>query len=305
VRENSEQDHFVRSFLQASSKLQIMTSSPVQSYGAIDTPHNGQPRDPADEENAPLLETTSHAQLSLTRRFQSYMMQDVEREHADIILLSCYTVTGLLDSSSISIWRSFVSMQTGNTVYLGLGLADPYGGTRWLKAATSLGCFCLGSFVFARYHRRFSPRRRLVLVSSHLLQMLMIVGAALIVMLEDEGLDMNELRWQVLLPIALVAFQAAGQAVTSRALKYNALTSVVLTSIYCDLFSDANLFAGFSSNVERNQRVTAPVALLLGVIGGGLWAKSAFGLAAALWTAVGLKFCILLAWLLWKPAKDK
>lgn len=282
-----------------------MTSSPVQSYGAIDTPNNDQARGPADEENAPLLETTSRAQLSLVRLFQSYMTQDIAREHADIVLLSCYTITGLLDSSSISIWRSFVSMQTGNTVYLGLGLADPYGGTRWLKSATSLGCFCLGSFVFARYHRLFSPRRRFVLVSSHLLQLLMIVAAAIIVMLEGEGPNKDELRWQVLLPIALIAFQAAGQAVTSRALKFNALTSVVLTSIYCDLFSDASLFAGFTSNIERNQRATAPVALLVGVIGGGLWAKSAFGMAAALWTAVGLKFCVLLAWLLWKPGKDK
>lgn len=286
-----------------------MTSSPEQSYGAIDIQHNGQPRAPVDDnddqEEAPLLGTNNRTQISLARRLQNYMNRDVSTKHGDVVLLSCYTITGLLDSSSISIWSSFVSMQTGNTVYLGLGLADPYGGTRWLKAATSLGFFCFGSFVFARYHRLVSPRRRWILVSSHLVQMLMIIAAAAIVMRDSPGPNENELRWQVLVPIALVAFQAAGQAVTSRALKFNALTSVVLTSIYCDLFSDANLFAGLTANVERNQRATAPVALLIGVLGGGLWAKSAFGMAAALWTAVVLKFCIVLAWLLWKPAKDK
>lgn len=110
----------------------------------------------------------------------------------------------------------------------------------------------------------------------------------------------KDLRWQVLVPIALVAFQASGQAVTSRALKFNALTSVVLTSIYCDLFSDASLFASLTSNIERNQRASAPIALLIGVFIGGLWAKSPFGMAAALWTAVALKTLIVFAWLLWK-----
>lgn len=41
------------------------------------------------------------------------MAVDIKREKADIILVLCYLVTGLLDSASISIWGSFVSMQTG------------------------------------------------------------------------------------------------------------------------------------------------------------------------------------------------
>ena len=127
--------------------------------------------------------------------------------------------------------------------------------------------------------------------------------AALIVMRDAIEPSGNELHWQVLVPIALVAFQAAGQAMTSRALKFKALTSVVLTSIYFDLFSDANLFAGITQNVERNQRAAAPIALLIGVLGGGLWAKSAFGIAGALWSGAGLKVLIILAWLFWKPAK--
>jgi uncharacterized membrane protein YoaK (UPF0700 family) len=234
---------------------------------------------------------------------QHYMTNDIDSKYGDIVLIYSYVITGLLDASSISIWSSFVSMQTGNTVYLGLGLADPYGGTRWIKAATSLGFFCLGSFTFARYHRALSPKRRWVLISSSLIQLLFIVAAALIVTLDRKEPDKDAIGWEVLVPIALVAFQASGQAVISRALKFNALTSVVLTSIYCDLFSDANLFAGFTNNIERNQRAAAPIALLIGVIGGGFWAKTSFGMAAALWTAVALKLGILLAWLSWKPAK--
>jgi uncharacterized membrane protein YoaK (UPF0700 family) len=253
------------------------------------------------DETTPLL---GRPKPSFRHSFQAYLQEDIHTHHADLILLLCYTITGLLDSSSISIWSSFVSMQTGNTVYLGLGLADPYGGTRWIKAATSLSLFYAGSFVFARYHRWQSPRRRLTMASAHLVQATLIVAAALIVTYDATEADGDPLRWQVLVPIALVAFQAAGQAVTSRALKFNALTSVVLTSIYCDLFSDANLFAGFMNNIERNQRAAAPVALLIGVLGGGLWSKSLFGIAGALWTAAGLKGLIVLAWLLWRPAGD-
>jgi hypothetical protein len=41
------------------------------------------------------------------------MMVDVTRDKADVILLLCYIITGLLDSAAISTWGSFVSMQTG------------------------------------------------------------------------------------------------------------------------------------------------------------------------------------------------
>lgn len=101
-----------------------------------------------------------------------------------------------------------------------------------------------------------------------------------------------------MVPLASVAFQSSGQAVTSRALGYNGLTSVVLTSVYCDCFSDPNLFA--LNNVERNRRVAAPLFLLLGACFGGLYAHSSIGLPGALWTAVGLKIVTVIAWIFWK-----
>jgi uncharacterized membrane protein YoaK (UPF0700 family) len=264
-----------------------------------------QPQRPTDQEHAPLLGVPKRNQTTISRCLQLHMTKDINTQHGDLILLVCYAVTGLLDSSSISIWSSFVSMQTGNTVYLGLGLANPHGGTRWIKAAVSLGFFCLGSFVFAWYHRTFSPRKRWVMVSSHLMQTTLTILAAVIVMRDTNEPSGNEVRWEVLVPIALVAFQAAGQAVTSRVLNFNALTSVVLTSIYCDLFSDANFFARITQNVERNRRAAAPISLLVGVLGGALWAKSAFGMAGALWTAAGLKALIVLAWLLWRSERNE
>ncbi|OHW98219.1 DUF1275 domain-containing protein [Colletotrichum incanum] len=282
---------------------------------------NGDSRASGDEEQPLLGGGRKPASKSLRKKLTT----DVKRDWADLVLLACYIITGLLDSSSISIWGSFVSMQTGNvplrmpttplppkcahphlgnTVYIGLGLAAPTESTRWIKSATSLGSFCLGSFFFSRFHRLFSPKRRWVLCASFIAQTLLCIAAALILTIGPKA-GKDEISWNVLVPIALIAFQSCGQAVTSRALKYNALTSVVLTSIYCDLFSDAELFA--VHNTERNRRVGAPALLLVGAILGGLFAHTSLGIAGALWTASILKFLVVLSWFLWpgEPTSDE
>ena len=262
-------------------------------------------RDPAanqslDNENEPLLgKNASSPQLV---RFREYLKEDIDKRWADLLLLLSYVITGLLDSSAVFIWGSFVSMQTGNTVYLGLGLVQPTQGTRWIRSGTSIFFFCFGSFCASRFHRRFSPKRRWVLLASFAIQCLLVGAAAVIVMLDSE--KGSDLRWEVLVPLALVAFQSSGQAVTSRALQYNALTSVVLTSIYCDLFSDPLIMAGLTQNAERNRRAAAPLLLLVGACLGGLWAHSPVGLAGALWTAAALKLVIIGAFFFWKKVPE-
>lgn len=189
----------------------------------------------------------------------------------------------------------------GNTVYIGLGLAAPAESNRWIKSSTSLCCFCVGSFFFSRFHRHFGAKRRATLIASFSIQAALCIAAAAIVTFGPGGYGKDDIRWDVLVPIALVAFQACGQAVTSRALRYNALTSVVLTSIYCDLFSDMQLFR--LENAERNRRIGAPLMLLLGAVSGGLFAHSSVGIAGALWTAAALKVMVVVAWFAW-PAEQ-
>lgn len=149
---------------------------------------------------------------------------------------------------------------------------------------------------FSRFHQHLTPGKRWVVVTSYSLQLLLILLAALSVTFFEN--ISNGIHWQVLVPLALVAFQSSGQAVTSRVLKYNGLTSVVLTSNYCDLFSDPKILS--ANNVERNRRLAAPILLLIGAMFGGLWAHSEIGLAGALWTAVGLKAVAVVAWMFWK-----
>ncbi|KND91010.1 hypothetical protein TOPH_04271 [Tolypocladium ophioglossoides CBS 100239] len=274
-----------------------MTNSP--NYGATAV-RNGA----VVGEEPPLLgRSPPKSRLARCRR---QMRVEVSREWADVVLLLCYVVTGLLDSASTQVWGAFVSMQTGksrNTVYVGLGLASlvyPPTTPRLYKSGISLLSFCVGSFLFARFHRRFSPKRRWVLCVSFIAQMALTVAAAIIVTTAAPA-EADAVDWTVLVPLALVAFQSCGQAVTSRALKYNALTSVVLTSIYCDLFSDQDLFA--LHNLERNRRAAEPLLLLAGAVAGGVFSHSSVGIGGALWTAAALKLCIVVAWFFW-PAED-
>ncbi|PBP16259.1 putative DUF1275 domain protein [Diplocarpon rosae] len=273
-----------------------MTAS-SNGYGAVGNTVNGDRSGHGSDEEQPLLGRTSKS------HWRQKMTVNVSRDWADTVLLLCYTITGLLDSASISTWGSFVSMQTGNTVYIGIGLSAPRESPRWIKSGVSLISFCIGSFCFSRFHRFLGVSRRWVLCTSFLLQSTLIVGAASILTWSSQSTtETDDISWHVLVPIALVAFQSCGQAVTSRALKFNALTSVVLTSIYCDLFSDAELFS--LQNVERNRRVGAPVFLLFGALMGGWLVRSALGAAGVLWIAAGLKLIVVVAWSLWPAEKE-
>lgn len=199
-------------------------------------------------------------------------------------------------------------MSLGNTVYVGLAIASlayPPGNTRLFRSAISLVSFCLGAFIFARFHRIFSPKRRWVLCVSFAAQALLIITAACIVTWLPGSLESDAEGWgaHIVVPLILISFQSAGQAVSSRALKYNGLTSVVLTSVYCDLFSDADLFA--LRNVERNRRVAAPLLLLIGAIGGGIFVHSFVGMMGALWLAAGMKAIMVVTWFVWRAEDDE
>ncbi|EEA22104.1 hypothetical protein TMatcc_008469 [Talaromyces marneffei ATCC 18224] len=256
----------------------------------------------------------SHDNNNAIQRLRRHLNNPVSTHHTDLILLYCYIITGLLDSSAVFIWGSFVSMQTGNTVYLGLGLASQAShpkksgagsgsgnDDRWIKSGISIISFCLGSLIFGAFHRAFSPRKRWVLMASSALQMICITCAATIVTMERPSKD-SALTWRVIVPLAMVAFQSSGQAVISRVLKLGGLSSVVLTSVYCDLFSHPDFLSGvaFRKDVEERRRAGAVVCLLAGAVMGGFWARSEVGLMGALWTAVGLKAVIVLAWCFWR-----
>lgn len=103
-----------------------------------------------------------------------------------------------------------------------------------------------------------------------------------------------------ILPISLLAFQAAGQICASRLLAFDEIPTVVLTTLLCDLLVDTKLYVRpWSANPKRNRRIAAFLALFLGAMTAGGLSKTT-SIASSLWLAVALKGTITLSWLVWR-----
>jgi uncharacterized membrane protein YoaK (UPF0700 family) len=246
---------------------------------------------------------------------RAYLAQPISTRHASILLLVCCLISGLTDSVAYNAWSTFISMQTGNTIFLGLGasnqpLSKPYG---WAKSLMSIGCFFIGCVCFSHGMRALGAKgktRRALLASFSLQAGLMLAAAGLVqgkvvpvpmgtvlnnyVTAKDHG-DPDFIE---LLPIGLLAFQGGGQFVASRLLGFSEIPTVVLTSVYCDLGMDEKLLV--KENDKRNHRVGAVVTILLGAIAGGWISRSEAGMATAMWIAAVLKLGIAVAWAFWR-----
>lgn len=182
-------------------------------------------------------------------------------------------------------------------------------------------CFALGALFFSTIHRVFGPQKRWVLIASFALQAALIAIVAILttvpvipnkppVVVQRNDSEFLMFTMPSAFPgsdfaaITILAFQSAGQIVASRALKYNAMPTVVLTSLYCDLMSDAQLFtAPLGQNADRNRRFLGAVLLLCGAISGAFLTKSEVGFKGGLWIAVGIKIAMAMAWFFWKQKK--
>lgn len=232
---------------------------------------------------------------------------------------------------NIRITQHTDSSQTGNTIFLALGansLPVDTPSLAWLKSLTAILSFLLGAALISYFHRAFGERRRWVLASSFFFQMLVTALAAVLVhsgsssespvrpgepsasasasmMLGGISRDIG-FPTMDLVAIGLLSFQAAGKVVASRVLGFNALPSVVLTTLYNDLASDPALFtAGLMGNVQRNRRGGGLLFYIFGALLGGVFARSSVGFAGALWFTAGVKVLIVVAWLMWRAEEDK
>ncbi|MCJ1309938.1 hypothetical protein MMC25_003599 [Agyrium rufum] len=259
-----------------------------------------------------LNDTTKPATSApLTRRVRTHLLAHVHPTYTSLPLLISCVVSGLLDSAAYNAYSTFISMQTGNTIFLALG-ASQQPATRpfaWLRSLVSIACFALGCFSFASSARYLGGRRRGVLSLGFALQALFIAIAGVLVEVQAvptprgviapaQFLPQGDNAFVELAPIALLAFQAGGQIVASRVLGIAELPTTVLTSVYCDIASDPRLFG--AKNRKRDRRVGGVLCLLLGGIVGGWISRSEGGFGAVIWVACGLKALIAGAWLLWK-----
>ncbi|EXJ87150.1 hypothetical protein A1O3_04109 [Capronia epimyces CBS 606.96] len=230
-----------------------------------------------------------------------YLSQDIRLQHADMILLVCSFISGLCDSGAFNAWSCFVSMQTGNTIFLGLGasglpVTKPYG---WLRSMIAIISFLFGCFSFS-LTRNFKPRSRGMLSVSFAVQAILLTVAAVLVQTKvvPDTTDGSE-SMKVLIPLVFLGFQAGGQVWASEVLGFKEIPTTVLTSVYFGLASDVRFMQGIKTNPSRNRRLGAVCALLLGAISGGWLSRSRAGIPAVFFVAAGLKYVISAMWLIW------
>lgn len=192
----------------------------------------------------------------------------------------------------------------GNTVYVGLGVSgqpssQPW---RWVKSGTSILAFILGSFLFSRFMRYLGPLRRSTMILATLLQALLTVisaGLSSFNVVPSNAGDLLPGNYIVLLPLALLAAQSGGQCVLSRVLGYGEIPTVVLTSAYCDLAMDENIFSSVQGNSKRNRRVGSMAMIILGATIGGFLTKRG-DIGPALWVVAAIKVVMAGSWVVWR-----
>lgn len=242
-----------------------------------------------------------------------YFKAPVRRRFAELPILACSFLSGMVDSTMFAAFRTFALMQTGNTIFLALGASGldtrrPYG---WLHSFLSLVCFTLGAIFFSRLNILLAPaHQRRTLAFSFSIQSVFIFAAAALV--QSGWVDgtvppvhVDEEEFNQLLAIALLSFQASGQMLATFTLNYGELSTVVVTGLLCDLWRDPALFAPLSKNPKRNRRAAGFVLMLVGAIAGGWISKALVNVAASLWIAGGLKTVITVAWCFWPAEAEK
>jgi hypothetical protein len=188
-------------------------------------------------------------------------------------------------------------------VFIALGVSGQpeYPAYLWAKSLISVATFIISNIFFSRFMRFFGAKRRVTNIVCFLLQSFALLIASLLVQLDIVWPRAEDPRapiaWMQILPISLLAFQAAGQIVASRTLEYDEIPTVVLTTLLCDLLIDPRLLA--RDNPKRNRRVACFITLILGAMtAGGLYKLT--NMSASLWLAFALKAVITVSWVFWE-----
>ncbi|KAJ5548743.1 hypothetical protein N7513_005977 [Penicillium frequentans] len=193
-------------------------------------------------------------------RLHEFLMEDIREDlllECELLILSF--ATGIQDAAAWPDYSCFASNQTGNTLFLAIGVA---GLTRnaysFPNIGVSLSLFVAGGFIMGQLGNYVGVRRRLWLLISNLIQTLFVFCALIV-----------QHQWPVkrdgpaaMAVIALLAFSSGAQVAMSRSLKITEITTAMATAAFIDLVVDPNL--GKLKNRLRNRRVMFIIMLIAG-----------------------------------------
>lgn len=193
-------------------------------------------------------------------------------------LLALTFVTGIVDAVSfIALGHVFAGMQTGNVLFLGLGIGGAPGAAFWAPLI-SLVAFVLGGAVGILLARRAYGGRP-ALGRAIALEALLLVAAACFLV----AAQVSEGDAAAHVTVALLALAMGTRSTVARGVGDPSLATTVLNLSFATLLVGG---AGVATRPELFHRAAAVGAILAGAVAGALLVKSspqvAIGAAAAL-----------------------
>jgi len=242
---------------------------------------------------------------------KSYLMTDVEPLQSTGPLAAYCFMTGYVDAVSFSAIFVWCGFQTGNSVQLALALARLFQGPPGHRdtsfhladqqALTSLLTFIFGASI-GRIGNRMGDRTRAWLALGTFIQALFTMAAAIALWKSGQGsigTTRGDPSWTNASTFACLGLLSASlglQGIMGKRVNTQFATTIVLTTVWCELMADPKLFNFRHWVISRDHKVIAIGALFLG----GFVSRAilqAIGSPAALGIGTGLRVAIALSWL--------
>jgi len=240
-----------------------------------------------------------------------YLNANVDPLRSTIPLAAYCFMTGFIDSISFTAIFVWCGFQTGNFIQLALALARLFSGppgSRDLtfhkadqQALCSLITFNMGAFI-GRLGDKMGAKSRSWLVLGSLIQTLFTMAAAVCIWKSGEP-NVASIRgdpaWNNALSFVTLGFMSASlglQGIMGKRMNTQFATTVVLTTVWCELMADPKLFSP-RFVASRDHKIIAVSTLFVGGFMGRALVDS-IGAAGTLGVGTGMRFLLSLGWIL-------
>lgn len=233
-------------------------------------------------------------------RLWQYLTEDVREDtllESELLLLSF--ATGIQDAAAWPDYTCFASNQTGNTLFLAIGIAGLAGNSySFPNIGMSLSSFLIGGLVMGQIGNLIGVRKRLWLLMSSIIQTALVYVAAAI----QYSLPIHRDGPASLGVIFLLAFSSGGQVAMGRSLKITDITTAMATAAYIDVMVDPSLLK--LKNHKRDRRVLFLFMLTAGCFAGAFAQRAVNSTFAIILCAVG-KSVATFAFLFNRPIREQ
>jgi uncharacterized membrane protein YoaK (UPF0700 family) len=227
-------------------------------------------------------------------------MEDIREDlllECELLLLSF--ATGIQDAAAWPDYTCFASNQTGNTLFLAIGVAGLTNNAySYPNIGVSLSHFVAGGFIMGQLGNYIGVRRRLWLLISNFIQTALVFTAVAI----QYCFPIRRDGPAAMAVIACLAFSSGGQVAMSRSLKITEITTAMATAAFIDVVVDPCL--GKLKNRLRNRRVMFLIMLTAGCFVGAFAKREVSSTFPILLCAIG-KGLVSVAFLFNRPMAER